>query len=287
MRKEASIGARPEHYHLASSSHFEILSSSRMLVHEIQQLIQTRCSEIAIVTLTLDFEYAEKGYSPRSANIAASTHYILESLRPLVRKTDLVVLLEQTAYFILPTASAVGGAIVQERLWEALLWNVHNLQENEIIQPSCMSMGYGAHPEPHIDIYQCILAARQAQLQFSRQPERGPRRIQAPLPPVSVVQEQSQPSSEELPLIARRMGMPYLSSLPRDLPERVRHVINPRLAQELRCYPLGRERNTLTVAIDDPQNRTIMDRLQQETGLHIFPVLTNPHELHTALEQLF
>jgi len=43
-------------------------------------------------------------------------------------------------------------------------------------------------------------------------------------------------------------------------------LVNPKLAQELRYYPLN--------------------RLKQETGLHIFPVLTHPQALQVALEQL-
>ncbi|MFL5626790.1 MAG: hypothetical protein ACJ788_14495 [Ktedonobacteraceae bacterium] len=36
----------------------------------------------------------------------------------------------------------------------------------------------------------------------------------------------------------------------------------------------------------DPQDRLALERLHQETGLDIFPVLTRPQELQTALEQL-
>ena len=99
-------------------------------------------------------------------------------------------------------------------------------------------------------------------------------------------QSQGEPTDQELPTLARKLGIPYLSLLPRKPPQRVQQLVNPRLAQELRCYPIGRERNTLTVAMVDPQDRSALDRLQQETGLCIFPVLTNPSELQTALEQL-
>ena len=57
------------------------------------------------------------------------------------------------------------------------------------------------------------------------------------------------------------------------------------LARELHCYPLGRERNTLTVAMLNPQDHQAIERLRQETGLRIFPVLTHPEALETALRQ--
>jgi len=91
---------------------------------------------------------------------------------------------------------------------------------------------------------------------------------------------------DELPLLARKLGIPYLSLLPGKLPQRVLHTLSARLARELRCYPIGRERNMLTVAMLNPQDHTILERLHQETGLHIFPVLTHPEALERALKQL-
>jgi hypothetical protein len=42
----------------------------------------------------------------------------------------------------------------------------------------------------------------------------------------------------------------------------------------------------LTVAMLNPVDHSALDRLKQETGLHIFPVLTHPQALQVALEQL-
>lgn len=91
---------------------------------------------------------------------------------------------------------------------------------------------------------------------------------------------------EELPVLARKLGIPYLSLLPSKLPADITQLVDPKLAHELHCYPLGRERNMLTVAMLNPQDRSALDRLHRETGLHIFPVLTHPQALQTALEQL-
>jgi hypothetical protein len=36
----------------------------------------------------------------------------------------------------------------------------------------------------------------------------------------------------------------------------------------------------------NPQDKSTLERLHKETGLHIFPVLTHPRALQTALAQL-
>jgi len=148
-----------------------------------------------------------------------------------------------------------------------------------------MTIGHSAYPTPYSDIDEFIEAASNVSMYFDRLPEKAPRK--------AVVRQSHQPSihqempvDEELPALARKLGIPYLSLLPRKLPRCVQQLVDPKLAQELNCYPLGRERNMLTVAMLNPQDLAVLDRLRQETGFHIFPVLTHPHVLQSALEQL-
>ncbi|MBV9713269.1 MAG: hypothetical protein JO011_20390, partial [Ktedonobacteraceae bacterium] len=63
-------------------------------------------------------------------------------------------------------------------------------------------------------------------------------------------------------------------------------LVDPTLAQELSCMPIGRNRDILTVAMSNPQDQLVLDRLRKETGLNIFPVLAHPRELQTVLEQI-
>jgi hypothetical protein len=88
-----------------------------------------------------------------------------------------------------------------------------------------------------------------------------------------------------LPELARQLGVPYVSFLPRKLPVRLQRLVDPTLAQELRCFPIGRDRDILTVAMSNPGDHGVLDRLRRETGLNIFPVLAHPLELQTALKQ--
>ena len=244
------------------------------------------------------------------------TRYLLGKLRSLVRKTDRVFLLENTIYFLLPGANLQGGKIVQSRLWEALLWHINTIPHAETTQwrslvsrNSCsITIGHSAYPIPCTDINEFIRAASVAVLRFERQSKlsEGPKRRKGrsdmevsekehkgTLPGGQVSRSGQQTGllelenvDEELPVLARELGIPYLSLLPSKLPADIKQLVDPKLAHELHCYPLGRERNMLTVAMLNPQDRSALDRLHRETGLHIFPVLTHPQALQRALEQL-
>jgi hypothetical protein len=171
-------------------------------------------------------------------------------------------------YFVLPGANLQGAHIVQERLWEALVWRVHNIEAG-ILPPLSISSGYSAYPEPNADFEQCIMASGITSLDFQ----------------LEGAFERENAKDDELPALARKLGIPYLALLPRKLPREVRQLVRPELALELHCYPIGRERDTLTVAIADPQDSQMFDRLRKETGLRIFPVLAHPQELQMVLNQ--
>ncbi len=228
-------------------------------------------TRLALVKITLLFDSGKGNRLKRTSGMLQSMHYFLADIRALVRRTDPVFLLQNAMYFVLPTADIHGGFLVQERLWEALLWCVHN-KEASILAPCRICAGYAACPEPYQDIYQCIGAAGIACRTFDFSP--------------IMSKDEGGMQEKGLPALARRLGIPYLTSLPRQLPSQVWELVSPDLACELRCYPLGRERDVLTVAMSDPQNQQVIERLRKETGLRIFPVLTHPHELQVVLEHL-
>ena len=252
------------------------------IVSTVEQIISTGIEQIALVTIQLVYEKEEKLNVHRSALADKSTQYLLNDLRTLVRKTDNVLLLGHTLYFLLCGADKQGGQIVQDRLWEALLWRVHNLSERDIIRPQSMAIGHSTYPMQDKSIYDFITASDEATFRFDTQPEKATRK-HAEVPQGQLLKDEL---DQELPVLARKLGIPYLTLLPRKLPQSLQHLVNPKLAHELHCYPLGRERNMLTVAMLNPVDHSVLDRLKQETGLHIFPVLTHPQALQVALEQL-
>ena len=313
----------PDYRAKMPQSTYEIVETIEPVAAAAMHITSTYIEQLALVAIVLHFasgacidgqEEAKPGSSTskrstragrRSQERVSSTEglageqlarYLLEGLRPLVRKTDRVFLVGSTLYFLLPGADLQGGQIVQNRLWEALLWRMNNLTDADPLVrcPCTFTIGYSAYPVPCIDIDGFIEAASDVALRFDWQPSRPTRRRVASREGVRdrsrAVQQGSsseqEATSEDLPGLARKLGVPYLSLLPRKLPEQVQQLVNPKLAQELHCYPLGRERNMLTVAMLNPRDHSTLDRLHQETGLHIFPVLTHPHVLETALQQL-
>jgi hypothetical protein len=247
-----------------------------------EQIIASGVEQIALVTVQLCYEREDLLEIHQEMQAEMTTQYLLYDLRALVRKTDSVLQVCHNLYFLLHGANLQGGQIVQERLWEALLWRVHNLAERDMVHPQRMTIGHDCYPMREKTLRECITASHEAVLRFDILSEKEPyKEIE-----VAQGQHTKDELDQELPVLARKLGIPYLTLLPRTLPQSLQHLVNPKLAQELRCYPVGRERNMLTVAMLNPVDHSALDRLKQETGLHIFPVLTHPQALQVALEQL-
>ena len=282
---------------------YETIERTTSIAAMMQQISGIDTQEIALVSIVLYFENAEKDSSYALAQAHASSAHLMDNLRPLVRKTDAVFLLinsryhfeaadvsrfsytTPTLYFLLFGANIQGGQIVQSRLWEALLWQVHNTSGREMVRPRSMTIGHSAYPTPYADADEFIEAARNVSMYFDSLPEKAPRKAVARQPYEPSIRSEKA-VDEELPTLARKLGIPYLSLLPKKLPRGIQQLVDPKLAQELHCFPLGRERNKLTVAMLNPEDAAVLDRLHRATGLHIFPVLTHPHALQCALEQL-
>src|SRR5260370_13469516 len=105
---------------------------------------------VALVTIRLFYENEEKSSRHRLTPANHSTRYLLGSLRTLVRKTDSVLLLNYTMYFLLPGANMQGGEIVQSRLWEALLWRgTEHPQKQDTHTPRAAASQYSVATHPH------------------------------------------------------------------------------------------------------------------------------------------
>jgi hypothetical protein len=262
---------------------FTIANAQSEIIEAIAQLSTTGSAQIALVVISLVYKTLERGGQAAvmlAEQARRGSVYLLQNLRPLVRKTDCVFLHQHTCYFLLPGAHLAGAKIVEERLWEALLWRTHEMGEQEILRPEKLTIGHGAFPDPHSDLTSLLDAASNPCKHFSG-------RVEQTVPHRQAGEERdSFEENDELPLLARKLGIPYLTLLPRKLPQQVLQVVNTRLAQELHCYPVGRERNMLTVAMLNPQDHKTLERLSRETGLRIFPVLTHPDTLENALKQL-
>lgn len=262
---------------------YETINTIDIIAGRTQHIVATRANQLALVTIALLFEkdILTNSNSPLYSDPSACARYAMNNLRPLVRKTDAVFLFGNTLHFLLPGANLQGGQIVQSRLWDALLWSIHNTTDMEITRPTEITIGHSAYPAPYQTVGEFIEAASQASLRFNFTSKRTARKtVTRP-----ELDAQDQTTNDELPALARKLGIPYLSLLPKKPCAQLQQLINAQLAQELCCFPVGRDRNILTVAMLNPQDHSALERLQQETGLHIFPVLTHPEALQTALEQ--
>lgn len=282
------------------------IQSEAEVVARLQDLIVETTKRVALVTIDLRFEQEGRDASRLALfeeRMEQSTHYLLDALRVLVRRTDIVYVLGSTCYFLLLGSNIEGASIVCNRLWDALLWRVHNISDGDILRPRGMSIGYSAysaHSQMYENANECVQTAREAKQHFEVHTERkraGTRSSKIVDDSLAVTQasrgeqrmmlaSEEQESEPDLSVLARKLGIPYLSMIPRKKRAQIQQLIALELAQELRCYPLGRERGMLTVAVADPQDSNILERLRRETGLHIFPVLTQPQELQMALDQL-
>ncbi len=255
----------------------EITGTLQAVRAAFTDILATGADQVALVIIKL--YYAQETCREQTTQSSA---YFLSILRSMVRKTDCVFLQENTLYFVLRAANQQGGSIVETRLWEALLWRVHNMTENEFLRPISMTTGHSGYQESNASVEECIEAANVTSLRYNWQGEKTSRKAPRHL----LALPQTIEDDTELPELARKLGIPYLSLLPQKLPAGVQRLVNPSLAQELRCFPIGRERNTLTVAMQNPQDNEALNRLHEETGLFIFPVLAHPETLQHALEQL-
>src|SRR5207249_9508496 len=123
--------------------------------------------QIALVTIQLVYEKEDKLNTHRSVLDDKSTQYLLNNLRTLVRKTDSVLLLGHILYFLLCHANKQGGQIVQDRLWEALLWRVHNLSERDMLRPQSIAVGHSCFPMRNKTIREFIVASDKSTFCFS------------------------------------------------------------------------------------------------------------------------
>jgi hypothetical protein len=80
----------------------------------------------------------------------------------------------------------------------------------------------------------------------------------------------------------RETQAPFMH-LPARLPERLTQLIPYAVATSLRCVPVGRNHNRLTVAMADPGDIQALSQLAEITGMTIFPVACEEEALDRLL----
>jgi hypothetical protein len=261
-------------------------AQTKDIVETITMLSRLGVEQVAIVTITLYFHVDLQNYVDQHGIDESIAHYS-SYLGEQIRFLDFILLHQQDnvgtsfnatyichLYFLLAGVSNKGAAIIKDQLWETLLRRVRDDEiDAGVRRPEEMAAGYSAYPYPSETIAQSL---EQACIEL----------VRVQLIPDEPIQNGTDHKQVTLAQMAQDMGIPYLPFLPPRISTRLRRLVTPALAQELQCYPLGRERNTLTVAMVDPCDQQTLARLEHITGLHIFPVLADASELRVALERI-
>lgn len=93
------------------------------------------------------------------------------------------------------------------------------------------------------------------------------------------------PESETLPLLARRLGVGYLSLKTQAIDGGLLKLIPARLASRYQVLPIAKKGESLLVAMADPLDTKALDELRMITHCPVEPVVVSTRELAQALRQ--
>jgi Type II secretion system (T2SS), protein E, N-terminal domain len=206
---------------------------------------------------------------------ASFLEQLLVNIKRTIRATDQVLIHEGTgAAIIFPDVDQEGAYNIVERVYHS----INLLQAETVIPPlkreTDILLGMGSYPKPGSTfedlLYHTGLTARHLTLRPAVTPQLRPVKSNNLAEEILLGHRQDNNDSTLLNQ-ARTTGIPFMQ-LPRELPQRLKQLIPYNLALELRCAPVGRDHNRLTVAMADPTNAGTIKRLHTATGLSIFPV---------------
>lgn len=204
--------------------------------------------------------------------------YLLEQILANIRRTirsDDTILVHAGAGFamILPGVDRQGAQSILERVY----YNINFLQPETVVPPLKLEtdilIGIGSYPDQGTSLegllFHTGLIAQRITLRPAIMTQlRGTRPTNLP----RVIAFNRHRGDEDHSLAATRSsGIPFMR-IPTRLPSRLRSLIPYQLALELRCAPVGRDHNRLTVAMAHPTDTHAIDRLRELTNMAIFPV---------------
>lgn len=87
--------------------------------------------------------------------------------------------------------------------------------------------------------------------------------------------------------LSNQLGIPIVKLADREIPERIRNLIEPNIAKLYRVVPLGEENGVLVVAMADPTNVNHIDNLERLLERSIEPNLAPTEEISVALNKYY
>jgi MshEN domain len=217
---------------------------------------------------------------------ASLLEQILINARRTIRSSDhILVHTGASIAIILPDVDQEGSQALLERVYDS----INLLQPETVIPPlkreTDITLGIGSYSKPGASLedllYQTGFIASRIMLRPAVTTQlHGTRSIG--LVEVNLYNRNQDEEDDSL-VAARKSGIPFML-LPARLPSRLKHLIPYTLACELRCAPVGRDHNRLTVAMAFPTDIQAIDRLHSTTGMTIFPVACEAKALDDLLE---
>jgi hypothetical protein len=210
---------------------------------------------------------------------------VLINVRRTIRSSDhMLVHAGASVAVILPDVDQEGAQTLLERVY----YSINLLQPETVIPPlkreTDIIIGIGSYPKPGTSIedmlYHTGFIAHRIILRPAVTTQlHGTRSIGLS---EGILLNRLQVEEDDSLVAARSNGIPYMQ-LPARLPSRLKQLIPYALALELRCAPVGRDHNRLTVAMAQPTNVQAIDRLRETTGMTIFPVACEAKALDNLL----
>lgn len=210
---------------------------------------------------------------------------VLINVRRTMRSTDQVILHEgASAAIILPDVDQEGAFGIIERVFHS----INLLQPETVIPPlkreTDITLGIGSYPRPGKSLEELLYHAGCVAHNLTLRPAvttslRGSKAALSP----EISTGQTLDDEHGNSISARHIsGTPYMQ-LPSRLPNSLKRLIPYRMACELRCAPVGRDHNRLTVAMAYPTDTNAINLLQSTTNMVIFPVACEVSALDAML----
>jgi hypothetical protein len=212
---------------------------------------------------------------------ASLLEQVIQTVRRTLRADDLILTDEQGsgAALLFPEVDREGMSRIAGRVSAS----IHLLQAETVTPPlryeTEIALGFGSYPQPAGSLDALLACAGRVREPITFRPAILAQAAPS-IPPARAVR--TAPPGTASPANAQAGGIPFMQ-LPSRLPTRLKQLIPHALALDLRCAPVGRDHNRLTVAMANPTDARAISYLRETTGLTIFPVACEPSALETLL----
>ena len=88
-------------------------------------------------------------------------------------------------------------------------------------------------------------------------------------------------------VIARKLGIPYVSLKTFRIPPELLKRIPPAVAQRFQTLPVAESDNALVVAIENPMDMAKLEELRFIAGSKLLPVMASGEDIRAALEKTY